>query len=48
MISPFFGDIVDGLVKYCINSRCREIPLLKAHYGEDAGIAGGAALWLQS
>lgn len=48
MISPFFGDIVDGLVKYCINSRCREIPLLGAHYGEDAGIAGGAALWLQS
>jgi len=31
-------------VEYCVNSRSREIPLLKAHYGADAGIAGGAAL----
>ena len=44
MLSPFFGDIRKGLVEYCINSRCQEIPLLKAHYGADAGIAGGAAL----
>jgi glucokinase len=44
MLSSFFGDIADGLAKYCIISRCREIPLLKAHYGADAGIAGGAAL----
>jgi glucokinase len=44
MLNPFFGDIADGLAKYCIISRCREIPLLKAHYGADAGIAGGAAL----
>jgi glucokinase len=44
MLSPFFGDISKGLVEYCINSRSREIPLLKAHYGADAGIAGGAAL----
>jgi glucokinase len=44
MLSPFFGDIADGIAKYCIISRCREIPLLKAHYGADAGIAGGAAL----
>jgi glucokinase len=48
MLSPFFADIADGLVKYCINSRCREIPLLRAHYGEDAGIAGAAALCLES
>jgi glucokinase len=47
MLSPFFGDIAAGLAKYCIISRCREIPLLKAHYGEDAGIAGGAALCLE-
>jgi glucokinase len=44
MLHPFFGDIANGLAKYCIISRCREIPLLKAHYGADAGIAGGAAL----
>jgi glucokinase len=44
MLAPFFGDIARGLAKYCIISRCREIPLLKAHYGGDAGIAGGAAL----
>jgi glucokinase len=44
MLNPFFGDITNGLAKYCIISRCPEIPLLKAHYGADAGIAGGAAL----
>jgi len=44
MLNQFFGDISQGLVEYCINSRCQEIPLLKAHYGADAGIAGGAAL----
>jgi len=44
MLAPFFGDIAKGLAKYCIISRCQEIPLLKAHYGADAGIAGGAAL----
>jgi len=48
MLSPFFGDISDGLAEYCIISRCREIPLLKAHYGADAGIAGGAALCSES
>jgi glucokinase len=48
MLSPFFGDIAEGLTKYCIISRCREIPLLKAHYGADAGIAGGAALCSES
>jgi len=44
MLSPFFGDLSKWLAEYCINSRCLEIPLLKAHYGADAGIAGGAAL----
>jgi glucokinase len=47
MLGPFFGDIAKGLAEYCINSRCREIPMLKAHYGEDAGIAGAAALCLE-
>jgi glucokinase len=44
MLSSFFGDISKGLAEYCINSRCQEIPLLRAHYGIDSGIAGGAAL----
>jgi glucokinase len=44
MLSPFLGNLSKWLAEYCINSRCQEIPLLKAHYGADAGIAGGAAL----
>ncbi len=44
MLNPFFGDLSKWLVEYCVNSRSQEIPLLKAHYGADAGIAGGAAL----
>jgi glucokinase len=44
MLSSFFVDIRQRLPKWCINSRSQEIPLLKARYGADAGIAGGAAL----
>jgi len=44
MLDPFFADLADRMAKYCIISRCQEIPLLKAHYGTDAGIAGGAAV----
>ena len=44
MLQPLFGEIGDGLRKWSVNSRCQEIPLVKAHYGADAGIAGGAAL----
>jgi glucokinase len=47
MLGPFFGDISKWLAEYCINSRCQEIPLLKTHYGPNAGIAGGAALCSQ-
>ncbi len=32
------------LPQWSINSRCREIPVVRAHYGEDSGIAGAAAL----
>jgi hypothetical protein len=32
------------LPEWCVNSRCGEIPIVRAHYGEDSGIAGGAAL----
>jgi glucokinase len=44
MLQPFLGQIRDRLPACCVNQRCREIPLVSAHYGEDAGIAGGAAL----
>jgi glucokinase len=44
MLGPLFDEIRGRLPGYCINSRCQEIPILKARYGADAGIAGGAAL----
>jgi len=44
MLKPFFPEIQDRLPACCVNQRCREIPLVSARYGEDAGIAGGAAL----
>ncbi len=47
MLQPFFGEIRDRLPNLCVNSRCQEIPLVAAHYGPDAGIAGGAALCLE-
>jgi glucokinase len=44
MLQPFFPYIKRQLPQWCVNSRVSEIPLLMAHYGADAGIAGGAAL----
>jgi glucokinase len=44
MFKPFFGEIKNRLPRWCVNPRASEIPLLMAHYGADAGIAGGAAL----
>jgi glucokinase len=48
MMQPFFKEIADLLPKYCVNQRCKEIPLVPARYGADAGIAGGAALCFQA
>jgi hypothetical protein len=47
MLQPFFADIRSQLPAWCVNSQCLEIPLVPAHYGSDAGIAGGAALCLE-
>jgi glucokinase len=47
LLQPFFEEIRDLLPRWCVNSRCQDIPLLAAHYGADAGIAGGAALCLE-
>jgi glucokinase len=44
MLQSFFDDIKNRLPGWCVNPRAFEIPLLMAHYGADAGIAGGAAL----
>lgn len=44
MLQAFFGEIRDRLPSWCVNSHCQEVPLLAAHFGADAGIAGGAAL----
>lgn len=44
MMRPFFEEIRDRLPRWCVNSHCQEVPMLLAHYGADAGIAGGAAL----
>jgi glucokinase len=48
MLRPYFGEIQKRMKKWCINSRYLEIPLVPAHYGENAGIAGGAALCLST
>ena len=44
MLQPFFEKIKRDLPSCCVNPRASEIPLVMAHYGADAGIAGGAAL----
>jgi len=44
MLQPFFADIKNALPQWCVNPFAAEIPLLLAHYGADAGVAGGAAL----
>jgi glucokinase len=48
MLQPFFGQIRDRLPSCCVNQRCKEIPLVSARYGEDAGVAGGAALCFEA
>ena len=47
LMSDVFPRMQLELPKWCINARCREIPLLLAKYGPDAGIAGAAALCRQ-
>jgi len=43
LLQPFFAEI-----RHSVNPRVNEIPLLPVHYGADAGIAGAAALCLES
>lgn len=44
MLKPFFKELQNNLPRYCENQRAAEIPIVAAFYGEDAGIAGAAAL----
>jgi glucokinase len=44
LIAGWFGRIREQVPKWSVNSRCGEIPLIRAHYGEESGIAGAAAL----
>jgi glucokinase len=44
MLRPHFGEIQARMKNWCVNARHGEIALVPAHYGENAGIAGGAAL----
>ncbi len=44
MLQPLFDEIKTRLPGCCVNPHAAAIPLLMAHYGADAGIAGGAAL----
>jgi glucokinase len=39
-----FETIREQVRQFSINPRAHEIPVVTAHYGADAGIAGGAAL----
>jgi glucokinase len=48
MLSPFFDEIKKRLPRWCVNPHVSDIPLVMAHYGADAGIAGGAALCFQN
>src|SRR5579859_711155 len=44
LMSAFFGRIQEQLSDWCVNRRFAEIPMVLAKYGENAGIAGAAAL----
>jgi glucokinase len=44
LLAPFLDEIRERWRGACINPTPLDVPLLLAHYGEDAGIAGAAAL----
>jgi glucokinase len=45
-ITKWLPQMESSLLRWTINTRANEIPLLLARYGADSGIAGSAALWL--
>ncbi len=44
MLWPMFPELIAEIPNYCVNPRASEIPLVHARYGQDAGVAGAAAL----
>ena len=44
LMSSFFAAMSADLPHWCLNQRAGEIPLVLAHYGADAGLAGAGAL----
>ena len=44
LYQPFFSQLHERITQLTVNPRSAEVPVLKAHYGADSGIAGGAAL----
>jgi glucokinase len=48
VIERWFDYIRSQLPRWSVNSHSRDIPLLRAAYGEDAGIVGAAALCFRS
>lgn len=44
MMQPFYPELKKELVRWSVNPFAADIPLVQAHYGADAGIAGGAAM----
>lgn len=44
LYQPFYEQLRERIPQLTVNSRSYEVPVLAAHYGADAGIAGGAAL----
>lgn len=44
LMSTFVPHIREQLPRWSINQRCVEIPIVRAKYGSDAGLAGAAAL----
>lgn len=45
LMSAFFAHMRERLPQWSINQRCAEIPIVRAKYGSDAGLAGAAALF---
>ena len=44
LYGPFFARLRERVPKLTVNPRAREVPIVVARYGAEAGIAGGAAL----
>jgi len=44
LLGQHFGEMRSRIRRWCVNEKYGEIPIVPAHYGENAGIAGGAAL----